>query len=64
MQLVKVSADLGRIPTNRIPQSKGADGKMYYKIHLRHPSDVLFSLYHLRIMHNGTNYGLVTSEYV
>lgn len=55
MQLVKVSADLSQIPTNRTPQSKGADG---------HPSDVLFSLYHLRIMHNGTNYGLVTSEYV
>ena len=32
MQLVKVSADLGRIPTNRIPLSKGADGKIYYKI--------------------------------
>ena len=64
MQLVKVNADLGRIPTNRIPESKGADGKTYYKI----TYDIQVTYYSAyttyELIHNGTNYGLVTSEYV
>ena len=63
-ELVKVEADLSCIPENKIPKTKGADGKIYYKI------DYVIQITHrsaytnYELIYGGVNYGLVTAEYV
>ena len=63
-ELVKVEADLSRIPENKIPKTKGADGKTYYKI------DYVIQITHrsaytnYELIYGGENYGLVAAEYV
>lgn len=63
-ELVKVEADLTRILEKKIPKTKGADGKTYYKldyvIQITHRS--AYTNYEL--IYGGVNYGLVTAEYV
>jgi hypothetical protein len=64
VQLVKVNADLSRIPANHIPQKKGADGKMWYVV----TYDIQVTYYSAytsyELIHGGINYGFVASEYV
>lgn len=63
-ELVKVEADLSRIPANRIPQTKGADGKMYYMVNYAIQVTYMSAYTSYELISGGVNYGLVTSEYV
>lgn len=63
-QLVKVEADLSRIPANEIPQTKGADGKMYYKVDYAIQVTYMSAYTSYELIYGGVNYGHVTSEYV
>ena len=63
-QLVKVEADLSRIPKNQIPKTKGADGKMYYKVDYVIQVTYLSAYTKYELIYGGVNYGLVTAEYV
>ena len=63
-RLVEVTADLSRIPANKVRQVEGADGDMYWKI----PFQVEITYYSAytayELIHDGINYGAVTAEYV
>ena len=63
-ELVKVTADLSRIPARRIPQEEGADGEMWYKAayHIQITYYSAYTTYEL--IYGGVNYGKVASEYV
>ena len=63
-QLVKVEADLSRIPKSKIPKTKGADGKMYYKIDYEIQITYLSAYTKYELVHQKVNYGSVTAEYV
>lgn len=62
--LVKVKADLSRIPPDKFPVVKGADDHFYYlifyEIEMTHYS--AYTKYEL--VHNDVNYGPVDAEYV
>ena len=63
-QLVKVEADLSRIPEKKIPKIRGADGKMYYKVDYAIQVTYLSAYTRYELIYDRVNYGLVTSEYV
>ena len=63
-RLVRVEADLSRIPANTIPQKRGADGKMYYKVEYEIQVTYMSAYTSYELIYNNTNYGLITSEYV
>ena len=63
-QLVKVEADLSRVPANKIPQTKGADGQMYYKVDYAIKVTYMSAYTSYELIYGGVNYGDVTSEYV
>ena len=63
-QLVKIEADLSRIPEKRIPKTKGADGKMYYRLDYAIRVTYLSAYTKYELIYGGKNYGLVTAEYV
>lgn len=63
-QLVKVEADLSRIPEKKIPKMKGADGKVYYKVDYAIQVTYLSAYTRYELIYDHVNYGLVTSEYV
>ena len=63
-QLVKVEADLSRIPIKKIPKVKGADGKMYYKLDYAIQVTYMSAYTTYELIYDRVNYGLVTSEYV
>lgn len=63
-QLVKVEADLSRIPEKKIPKMKGADGKVYYKVDYAIQVTYLSAYTVYELIYDRVNYGLVTSEYV
>ena len=63
-QLVKVAADLSRIPAKKIPQTKGADGKMYYIVDYAIKVTVLSAHISYELLYGSVNYGHVTSQYV
>ena len=63
-KLVKVEADLSRIPARLIKQKVGADGALHYiidfEIEITH-----FSAYtKYELIYQGVNYGAVAAEYV
>ena len=62
--LVKVEADLSRVPENRFPRVFGADEQLYYSI-LFDVQITLYSAYtKYELVHAGVNYGQVAAEYV
>lgn len=63
-QLVKVEADLSRIPAKKIPQTKGADGKMYYTIDYAIQVTYMSAYTSYELIYGGVNYGHIKSEYV
>jgi len=63
-KLVTVSADLGRIPTNRIPQQNGADRQRYWIINFEIEVTYYSAYTKYELIHDGVNYGLVAAEYV
>ena len=63
-ELVKIDADLSRIPKNKIPKTKGADGKVYYKLEYTIQITYLSAYTTYELIYGGENYGLVTAEYV
>ena len=63
-QLVKVEADLSRIPKNKIPKIKGADGKVYYSIDYTIRVTYLSAYTTYELICLGVNYGQITAEYV
>lgn len=62
--LDNVEADLSRIPAKKIPQTKGADGKMYYTIDYAIQVTYLSAYTSYELIHGGKNYGHVKSELV
>ncbi len=63
-ELVKVEADLSRIPANKIPQRMGVDGKMYYKVDYSIQVTYMSAYTSYELIYGGVNYGHITSEYV
>ncbi|CAD6568371.1 MAG: hypothetical protein ASARMPREDX12_001385 [Alectoria sarmentosa] len=63
-QLVKVTADLSRIPVKKIPQTKGADGKLYYIVDYAIKVTKLSAHISYELLYGSVNYGHVTSQYV
>ena len=63
-QLVKVEADLSRIPVSKIPKTKGADSKMYYQIDYEIQVIYMSAYTSYELIYGGQNYGQITSEYV
>lgn len=63
-KLVKVEADLSRIHANKIPQTKGADGKTYYTIDYAIQITYMSASTSYELIYGVVNYGQVTSEYV
>lgn len=63
-QLVKVEADLSRIPASKIPRTKGADGKMYYQVDYAIQITYMSAYTSYELIYGGENYGHVISEYV
>ena len=63
-KLVKVEADLSRIPASKIPQTKGADGKTYYTIDYAIQITYMSASTSYELIYGGVNYGQVTSEHV
>jgi len=63
-QLVKLTADLNRIPKTAMKREKGPDNMWYYKIRFQiamtcHSAHISFDL-----LHRGTKYGSVEAEYM
>ncbi|KAI1128576.1 actin-like ATPase domain-containing protein [Nemania abortiva] len=63
-QLVKLTADLNKIPREAMRKEKGADNQWYYKIPFQiemtcHSADISFDL-----IHEGTKYGSVKAVYM
>ena len=63
-QLVKVEADLSRLPEKKIPKMKGADGKVYYKVDYAIQVTYMSAYTTYELIYGRVNYGLITSEYV
>ena len=63
-ELVKVEADLSQIPKSKIPKTKGADGKFYYKLDYEIQVTFLSAYTKYELFYGGENYGLVNAEYV
>lgn len=63
-ELVKVKADLSRIPDKKIPKIKGADGKTYYKLDYAIQITYMSAYTTYELIHGRVNYGSVTAEYV
>lgn len=63
-QLVKVEADLSRIPISKIPKTKGADNKMYFQVDYAIQVTYLSAYTSYELIYGGVNYGHVNSEYV
>ena len=63
-ELVKVTADLSRIPQKRIPQVEGADGQMWYKAAYQIQITYYSAYTTYELLYGGVNYGRVASEYV
>lgn len=63
-ELVKVKADLSRIPDKKIPKIKGADSKTYYKLDYVIQVTYMSAYTTYELIHGGVNYGSVTAEYV
>ena len=63
-RLVNVTADLSRISATKIPQTRGADGKMYYQ--LAYDIEVTYYSAYTKyeLIYQKVNYGSVTAEYV
>ncbi|KAF6221406.1 hypothetical protein HO133_002261 [Letharia lupina] len=62
--LVKVEADLSRLPAHQIPRKRGADGKMYYHVDYAIQVTYMSAYTSYELICGGVNYGRVTSEYV
>ena len=63
-ELVKVTADLSRIPARRIPQEEGDDGQMWYKVTYQIQITYYSAYTTYELIYGGVNYGRVASEYV
>ena len=63
-QLVKVEADLSRVPANKIPKIKGADGKTYYNLDYAIKITYMSAYTSYELIYGGENYGHINSEYV
>ena len=62
--LVKIEADLSQIPEDKVPKTKGADGKTYYQIDYVIQITYRSAFTKYELVYGGVNYGLVTAEYV
>ena len=63
-KLVKVEADLSRIPTRLIKQTMGADGVLYYRIDFEIEITHFSAYTKYELIYQGVNYGSVAAEYV
>lgn len=63
-QLVRVGADISRIPPNKIPKVHGADGRLYWEIDFSIEVTCYSGYTTYELIHDNVNYGPVASEYV
>lgn len=63
-QLVNIEADLSLVPANKIPQTLGKDGKVYYEVDYAIQVTCMSAYTTYELIHGGKNYGLVSAEYV
>ena len=62
--LVKVHADLSRVPANALHTEIGKDNKLYYKLEYQIEVTFFSAYTKYELIYNGVNYGPVTAEYV
>ncbi|MCJ1404053.1 hypothetical protein MMC11_007277 [Xylographa trunciseda] len=63
-ELVKVTADLSKVPISAFPISQGQDGKAYYSIEFQIEITYHSACTKYELIHGGKNYGQVTAEQV
>ena len=63
-QLVRLTADLSKIPAHRLPTKMGADGRDYYDIQFEIEVTFYSTYTTYELIYDGINYGIVASEYV
>ncbi len=62
--LVKVEADLRRIPAHQFQETIGADQKLYYKVNFEVQITFYSAYTKYELVYGGVNYGQVAAEYV
>lgn len=62
--LVKMEADLSRIPANQFKQALGADQKLHYQINIEFQVTFYSAYTKYELVYGGVNYGQVAAEYV
>ena len=63
-ELVKLRADLSRIPQHIVPKVRGADGHVYFMLNFEIEVTLYSAYTKYELVHNGMNYGQVVAEYV
>lgn len=64
VQLVKLNADLSRVPKNEFLQEFGADNKMYYEVHFEIEVTYFSAYTKYELFYDDVNYGAVSAEYI
>ena len=64
VELVRVTADFRRIPTNNFPTTIGKDGLLYYEINYEVEITYYSAYTKYELIYDGKNYGPVSAEYV
>lgn len=63
-ELVKLTADLSRVPLSLFPTHTGRDDEQYYFVHFQVEITYLSAYTKYELIHNDVNYGAVAAEYV
>lgn len=64
VELVRVTADLRRIPTHNFPTTFGKDGLLYYDLKFEIEITYYSAYTKYELIYDGKNYGPVSAEYV